>query len=112
PLKGGAGYPKKGGGVLCATAAVKYAWIHQQHTEFSVSRLCRLLEVSRSGYYEWLGRPPSPRAEADQQVQARVQHYCAQGPGPYGTPRIKHLGPQEGLGVGRRRMGRLPAQAG
>ena len=74
--------------------------------------MCRLLEVSRSGYYEWLGRPPSPRAEADQQVQARVQHYFAQGRGTYGTRRIKHLLAQEGLRVSRRRIGRLLAQAG
>jgi putative transposase len=74
--------------------------------------MCRLLEVSRSGYYEWRGRPPSPRAEADQQVQARVQHYFAQGRGTYGTRRIKHLLAQEGLRVSRRRIGRLLAQAG
>lgn len=74
--------------------------------------MCRLLEVSRSGYYEWLGRPPSTRADADQQVQARVQHYFAQGRGTYGTRRIKHLLAQEGLRVSRRRIGRLLAQAG
>jgi hypothetical protein len=111
-FKGGAGYPKKGGGVLCATAAVKYAWIHQQHVEFSVRRLCRLLEVSRSGYYEWLSRPPSTQADADQQVQAKVQHYFAQGRGIYGTRRIKYLLAQEGLVVSRRRIGRLLTQAG
>jgi len=70
---------------------VKYAWIQEQHAEFSVSRLCRMLEVSRSGYYEWLGRPPRPQADADQQVQIKVQHYFAQGRGTYGTRRIKHL---------------------
>ena len=74
--------------------------------------MCRLLEVSRSGYYEWLGRPPSTQAEADQQVQAKVQHYFAQGRGTYGTRRIKHLLAQEGLRVSRRRIGRLLAQAG
>jgi putative transposase len=90
---------------------VKYAWI-QQHTAFSVSRMCRLLEVSRSGYYEWLGRPPSIQADADRQVQAKVQHYFAQGRGTYGTRRIKYLLAQEGLRVSRRRIGRLLAQAG
>ena len=74
--------------------------------------MCRLLEVSRSGYYEWLGRPPSTQADADQQVQAKVQHYFAQGRGTYGTRRIKHLLAQEGLRVSRRRIGRLLTQAG
>jgi putative transposase len=83
-----------------------------QHGEFSISSLCRTLEVSRSGYYEWLSRPPRAQAEADQQVQDKVQHYFAQGRGTYGTRRIKHLLAQEGLRVSRRRIGRLLAQAG
>jgi putative transposase len=74
--------------------------------------MCRLLAVSRSGYYEWLTRPPSSHAELDQQVQAKVQHYFAQGRGTYGTRRMKHLLAQEGLQVSRRRIGRLLSQAG
>jgi transposase InsO family protein len=74
--------------------------------------MCRLLEVSRSGYYEWLHRPPRPQTAADQQLQDKVQRYFAQGRGTYGTRRIKHLLAQEGLCVSRRRSGRLLAQAG
>ena len=83
-----------------------------QHEEFSLSSLCRTLEVSRSGYYEWLSRPPRTQAEVDQQIQAKVQHYFTQGRGTYGTRRLKHLLAQEGLQVSRRRIGRLLAQAG
>ena len=83
-----------------------------QRGEFSVSRLCRVLEVSRSGYYEWLGRPPRPHTATAQQVQDAVQRYFVQGRGTYGTRRIKHLLAQEGLQVSRRRIGRLLAQAG
>jgi putative transposase len=91
---------------------VKYAWIREQPAEFSVSSLCRILEVSRSGYYEWLGRPPHAHTEAAQQVEAKVQPYFAQGRGTYGTRRITHLLAQEGLQVRRRRSGRVLAQAG
>ena len=71
-----------------------------------------MLEVSRSGYYEWLGRPPSAPPATEQQVQDKVQRYFAQGRGTYGTRRIKHLLAQEGLQVSRRRIGRVLAQAG
>jgi transposase InsO family protein len=74
--------------------------------------MCQLLAVSRSGYYEWLVRPPSTHADADQQLQEKVQGYFAQGRGTYGTRRIKHLLAQEGLQVSRRRIGRLLSQAG
>jgi putative transposase len=83
-----------------------------QHAEVSISSLCRTLEVSRSGYYEWRSRPPRAQAAVDQQVEAKVQHYCAQGRGTYGTRRIKHLLTQEGRQVSRRRIGRILAQAG
>jgi putative transposase len=86
--------------------------MQQQHTECTVRRMCRLLEVSRSGYYEWLQRPPSAPTEAEQQVEAKVQQYFAQGRGTYGTRRLKHLLAQEGLQVSRRRIGRVLAQAG
>jgi hypothetical protein len=72
---------KNGGGVLCATAAVQYAWMAQQHTAFRVSRMCRLLAVSRRGYYEWLSRPHNAQPEAAQQVQDKVRRYFAQGRG-------------------------------
>jgi putative transposase len=85
--------------------------MQQQHTEFKVSCMCRLLEVSRSGYYEWLSRPRSARAEAMQQSQDKVTHYFAQGRGTYGTRRLKHLLAQEGLQVSRRRIGRVLALA-
>jgi transposase InsO family protein len=91
---------------------VKYAWIHQQQTEFTVRRMCRLLEVSRSGYYEWRSRPLRAPAAVEQRVQDIVQRCFAQGRGTYGTRRIKHLLAQEGLQVSRRRIGRVLAQAG
>jgi len=74
--------------------------------------MCRFLEVSRSGYYEWRSRPARAPAPAEQQLQAKVQHYFAQGRGTYGTRRIKYLLAQEGLQVSRRRIGRLLAQVG
>jgi putative transposase len=74
--------------------------------------MCPLLGGSRSGYYEWLQRPPRPQPAAEQQLQDKVPRYCAQGRGPYGTRRIKHLLAQEGLRVSRRRLGRMRTQAG
>jgi putative transposase len=86
--------------------------MHEQHMEFSVRRMCQLLEVSASGYDEWRGRSPRTAGEAEQQVPARVQHYFTPGRGTYGTRRITHLLAQEGLQVSRRRIGRILAEAG
>jgi hypothetical protein len=74
--------------------------------------MCQVLAVSRSGDYEWLNRSPRTHVEADQPVQDNVQRCVAQGRGTYGTRRMKPRLAQEGLQVGRRRIGRGLAQAG
>jgi len=61
-----------GGGILRQGVAMKYAWIEEHRDEFTVSRMCRLLEVSRSRYCQWRTRAPSPRARDNDMLDARV----------------------------------------
>lgn len=42
---------------LCQGTTVKYVWIKQHDTEFSVKSMCWFMSVSRSAYYAWLLRP-------------------------------------------------------
>lgn len=91
---------------------MKYAWIEQHQNEFRLSPMCRVLEVSRSGYYEWLERPPSAHSHEDQQLREAIAHYFTQGRGTYGTRRIKRLLAENGRQVSRRRIARLTAEAG
>ena len=41
---------------------MKYAWISEHCDSYPVAMLCDVLNVSTSGYYAWLDRPPSARA--------------------------------------------------
>jgi putative transposase len=67
---------------------VKYAWIREHRDSFPVVVLCRALEVSTSGYYDWLDRPPSARAERHAHIQASVQQVHAESHGIYGSLKI------------------------
>ena len=71
---------------------MKYAWIREHRDSFPVAVLCEVLEVSASGYYDWLDRPPSARAERHVQIQAAVQQVHAESHGIYGSVKIaQHL---------------------
>ena len=67
---------------------MKYAWIREHRDSFPVAVLCDALEVSASGYYAWLDRPPSPRAQRHAQIQAAVQQVHTESHGIYGSHKI------------------------
>jgi putative transposase len=78
-----------------------------------VALACRLLGVSTSGYYEWLGRPESPRALRDKELTKMIRVIHEQSRGTYGWPRI-HAELTLGLGeqVNHKRVARLMRAAG
>ena len=51
---------------------MRYAWIEQHRDEYAVSRMCRLLAVSRTGFLQWRRRPPSARAHANARLDVQV----------------------------------------
>jgi putative transposase len=78
----------------------------------SVTMLCRLLEVSPSGYYAWRQRPTSARARADAALSERLRALHARSRGTYGVPRLHADLAAEGWRVGRKRVARLMRAAG
>jgi putative transposase len=74
---------------------VKFAFIQKHLREFSVEASCRVLEVSRSGYYHWLGRPKSARDKRREELAAKIKTIVVENRGVYGSPRVfKILGAQ------------------
>jgi putative transposase len=74
---------------------------------------CRLLGVSRSGYYEWHNRAPSARDEENELLLKHIQKAHADSRGSYGSPRV-HAELTLGLGlvVNEKRVARLMRRAG
>lgn len=67
---------------------MKYAFIESHRGEHAVSRMCRWLELSRSGYYAWRGREPSGRAHRREALRLEVEQTYFEFNRIYGSPRI------------------------
>lgn len=74
--------------------------------------MCRVLAVSSSGYYAWLKRSPSARAQEDAKLLKRIREIHRRAKGTYGAPRIHAELAAEGVHVGRKRVARLMKAAG
>jgi len=79
----------------------------QQQTAFGIRAMCRVLQVSRSGYYESLRRPPSAHSIEDDKLRPQVKAAFKTGRKNYGTRRIKDALKKQETRVSRRRIGRL-----
>ena len=81
--------------------------IHEFRSQYPIDLMCRVLEVSRGGYYAWRRRGPSARAVGDLQLQVRIAASHRRSHGTYGSPRIVKDLQDEGFGIGRKRVARL-----
>jgi len=98
---------------------VKYfVFILAEEAHHAIALLCRVLQVSRSGYYAWRGRQPerggapSARARADGALLPDIRRIHTQSRGTYGSPRVHAELRGEGTRCGRKRVARLMRQAG
>ena len=86
---------------------MRFAFIGAEKARHSVPMLCRMLKVSRSGYYAWCGRGPSRRALEDARLGTLIVASHRDGRGTYGSPRILDDLREAGERVSRKRVARL-----
>ena len=91
---------------------MRYRSIDRRRGLDSVRMMCRLLRVSRSGYYAWRTRPESARDKTDRRLTRIIQRVHAESKGTYGSPRIRAELKSQGLNHGRNKVARLMHLAG
>ncbi len=91
---------------------MRYAVITRHRGEFAVRLMCRVLEVSPSGYYASLQRPASERALVDAVLMARVRIIHRESDETYGAPRVQRELQADGVPVSPKRVARLMRQDG
>lgn len=85
---------------------MKFSFVHAEKAQFAVSVLCRLLGVSRQGYYAWVRGQSSRRVLEEQALRERLARLHADSRGTYGSPRMLAALRAQGLRVGKRRIER------
>ena len=92
---------------------MRFAFIAAEKVHHTLSRLCRCLRVTRSGFYAWQRRAPSAHATRDRQVQVLGHASFAGSQGRYGSPRIhRDLREEHQARVSRKRVIRLMQEDG
>ena len=75
--------------------------------------MCRVLKISRSGFYAWLDRPMCERRRFDLMLTGKIEAIHRRSRGTYGSPNIHaELADDHAIHVGRKRVARLMREAG
>ena len=79
---------------------------------YPIATMCRVLEVSRSGYYAWLNREPSGRAKGNAVLLEKIQEIHEESDGTYGAPRMHMELLEQDTPASLNRVARVMKQAG
>ncbi len=91
---------------------MKYQFIAEHRHEYPITIMCRVLEVSVSGYYAWCHRTPSQHSREDAQLAEQVKTAFQANRGVYGSPRVHAELQAQGITCARKRVARLMREQG
>ena len=86
---------------------MRYQFIEDHREMFAVHLQCRVLAVSRSGYYSWRMRPVSQREMANHELVKQIKAVHSESQDTYGSPRVYHELKAQGISCSENRVARL-----
>lgn len=86
---------------------MNYAFIVRHRDVWSTRAMCRAMNVSTSGFYEWFGRPISEQSQTDARLTRSIRQSFELSDGTYGSPRVWHDLMASGEHCGINRVARL-----
>jgi transposase InsO family protein len=92
----------------------RFEFVADHRGAFGVKRLCRVLRVSRSGFYRWIKAAPAraARAAADTALAQEIKQIHEEFDGTYGSPRITAELREKGREVNHKRVARVMRRIG
>jgi len=86
---------------------MRFLFIQAHARIFHIVTMCRVLQVSKAGYYAWRARPLAARVQEDRRLRARIRVIYEEAKGRYGSPRVHQELRALGLPCGKHRTARL-----
>jgi transposase InsO family protein len=86
---------------------MRFRFIEDHRDQFPVTRMCKVLAVSPSGYYAWHQRPPSAREMANRELYNKIEVVYNDNHGVYGSPRIYRELKDQGVVCSENRVARV-----
>jgi putative transposase len=90
---------------------VKFAFVREHRQRWPIRVICRVLQVSHSGFYAWRKRPPSARAVRQKELLEKIRVAHQENQELYGSPRVHRALLIDGQSVSRNTVARLMRQA-
>jgi len=91
---------------------MKYGFVHAHQQQFRITSMCRVLQVSRSGYYAWVSAGPTRRQERDAALLGEIERIHEASREAYGAKKTWHELNRQGIACGKHRVARIRKQAG
>ena len=91
---------------------MKFIFIREHAEQFPIRTMCRVLDVSRGGYYGWLKRPESLRSRDDRRLKVEIRTIYEKNKCRYGSPRVHRTLRHRGTVCGKNRVARLMREDG
>ena len=91
---------------------MRYGRIDELRQRYAVAAMCRVLDVSESGYHAWRKRPPSPRAQANARLEVEIKAAHERTRQTYGPERLQAELADHGIDVGIHRIKQMRKKLG
>ena len=108
----GARYIKKGSHLLRQGKRVRFEFIAAEKVNFPVVRLCKVMQVSVSGFYAWKHRPESNRAKETRKLTVHIKASFERSRKTYGSPRIIDDLRDQGIKTSKKRISKIMKENG
>lgn len=91
---------------------MRFAFVEAEKANHSVVALCRVMKVSKSGYYRWLHRAPSLWDRSNERLSLHIRAIHKDSRSTYGSPRVAAQLRRDGFRIGTKRVARLMREQG